>query len=147
MARPTDFRPEFITQAKKLARLGATDHQIAEFFEVTPRTLHRWKINHPKFCHALKQGKDEMDGAVEQSLCRRATGYSFDAVKIMQHEGEVIEAPYVEHVPPDTTAMIFWLKNRQPEKWRDRRELTGDGGGPVTVQIVRFGDKNDPPAA
>lgn len=49
-------------------------------------------------------------------------GYSYDAVKIFQHNGKPVKVPYVEHVPPDTTACIFWLKNRKPEAWRDVKD-------------------------
>jgi hypothetical protein len=60
---------------------------------------------------------------VEQSLYRRAVGYSYDAVRIMGYAGEYTHVPYVEHLPPDTTACIFWLKNRRRDLWRDRHML------------------------
>lgn len=121
--RPSKYKPEFAAQATKLCELGATDREVADFFEVSERTLYRWQQEHPEFCQALKDGKDVADERVERSLYRRATGYSFDAEKIMQHQGRVLRVPYVEHVPPDTTAMIFWLKNRRAEKWRDKHEV------------------------
>jgi hypothetical protein len=64
------------------------------------------------------------DRRVEQSLYRRAVGYSYDTVKIMGYQGEYTHVPYVAHVPPDTTACIFWLKNRQRDLWRDRVDAT-----------------------
>jgi hypothetical protein len=79
-----------------------------------------WKHVHPEFLESLKLGKETADRRVEQSLCRRAVGYSYDAVKIMGYEGEYTHVPYVEHVPPDTTACIFRLKNRRRQDWRDR---------------------------
>ena len=62
-------------------------------------------------------------------------GYTHDAVKIFQHQGEPVRVPYREHVPPDTTAAIFWLKNRRPEEWRDRHnhEISGKNGGAIEV--------------
>jgi hypothetical protein len=69
-----------------------------------------------------KDGKEEADKRVERSLCNRAISYSYDAEKIFcDKNGKVTRVPYVEHVPPDVTACIFWLKNRKPPEWRDVR--------------------------
>lgn len=126
--RPSKYRSEMIEQARKLATLGATDREMADFFEVSESTFYLWKLEHPELSEALKQSKEAADERVEHSLYRRALGYSHDAVKIVQVGGEVVNAPYVEHYPPDTTAAIFWLKNRRPKEWRDRQELTGADG-------------------
>jgi len=130
MGRPTKFQPEFVVQAEKLAGLGATDREVADFFEIDEATVYRWKHTHPDFCEALKVGKQTADERVEQSLYRRALGYSHDAVKMFMPGGatEPVVAPYVEHYPPDTTAAIFWLKNRKPDEWRDKvqTELSGE---------------------
>lgn len=120
--RPSKFKREFVDQARKLALLGATDREVAEFFEVKESTLYRWKHEYPELSEALKLGKEAADQRVEQSLYRRATGYSHDSVKIFQYEGQPVEVPFTEHYPPDTTAAIFWLKNRRPDLWRDRQE-------------------------
>lgn len=117
--RPSSFKAEFCEQAAKLCALGATDQEIADFFKVSARTIYRWLAEFPEFCQSLKVAKDEADARVERSLYHRAVGYEHEAVKIMAVAGEVVKVPYVEHVPPDTTAMIFWLKNRQSDKWRD----------------------------
>src|SRR6478736_8345842 len=122
MARPTSYKPEYADQARKLAELGATDRETAEFFKVAESTVYLWKHTHPEFSEALKTGKVSADERVVQSLYRRALGYSHDAVKIMTAEGQVVRENYVEHYPPDTTAMIFWLKNRRPDEWRDKTE-------------------------
>ena len=121
--RPTAYQPEFVEQAEKLAKLGATDMEIADFFEVDVRTINRWKITHPEFCQSLKEGKDEADAKVIRSLFQRATGFEHDSVKIFCQEGQVIEAPFREFVVPDTTACIFWLKNRRSKEWRDKTEV------------------------
>lgn len=127
--RPSKFKPEFVDQARKLCELGATDEEVAEFFEVSARTVYRWQTEHEAFCQALKAGKVAADERVERSLYHRAVGYTFDAEKVFQFQGEVVRAPIREHVPPDTTAAIFWLKNRRPEIWRDlsRQEVTHSG--------------------
>jgi hypothetical protein len=117
--RPSKYKPEHAPQAAKLCRLGATDKELAEFFGVSESTLNLWKAEYAEFSESLKQGKQEADGRVEQSLYRRALGYSHDAIKIMTVGNDVQKVPYVEHYPPDTTACIFWLKNRKPTEWRD----------------------------
>lgn len=117
--RPSGYKPEYAEQAEKLCRLGATDIELADFFEVSDRTIYRWQSIYPDFCQALKAGKETADDRVERSLFHRATGYSFDSEKVFQYQGEIIRAKTREHVPPDTTAMIFWLKNRRQGDWRD----------------------------
>lgn len=127
MARPSKFNPAFCDQARKLCKLGATDLEIADFFAVNIATLYRWKNDHPEFCEALKEAKEEANNRVVESLYHRATGYSHDAVKIFNGQDGVVTVPFREHYPPDTTAAIFWLKNRQPAEWRDKtdHELMG----------------------
>ncbi len=136
--RPTAYKPEYAEQVVHLCKLGATDEELARFFGVTVRTLYRWKAQHEAFCQAIKITGAEADQRVERSLYARAVGYNYDAVKIMMHKGVVITEKYREHVPPDTTAMIFWLKNRQPEQWRDvhRQEHTGKDGGPIEHTVT-----------
>ncbi len=122
-----------VKQAEKLAKLGATDREVAEFFDVTVRTIYRWKNENDSFCQALKTGKEFADDRVERALYHRALGYSFDAVKIFADPktGSEHVVDYVEHCPPDTTAAIFWLKNRRPDEWRDKRDVEHSGN--VTV--------------
>lgn len=133
--RPTKFRKEFVTQATKLCQLGATDQEIADFFEVEVRTIYRWKGQFPEFCQALKAGKEEADARVERSLYQQAIGYEQDEVKIfMPAQSETpVYAPYRAKVAPNVTAAIFWLKNRRSQEWRDKQqtELTGADGGPI----------------
>lgn len=125
--RPSKYRPEFVEQARKLCLLGATDKEVADFFEVTEQTLNNWKADHPEFFESLKIAKDEADKRVEKSLYRRALGYTHDSVKILQNSGEPVIVPYVEHYPPDTVACIFWLKNRKPDEWRDVKAVEHSG--------------------
>ena len=131
--RPGEYKPEYAEQARMLCALGATDEDLASFFKVSARTVYRWTARHADFCQALKSGKDPADDRVERSLYHRAVGYTFDAVKIVQARGEIKLVPYKEHLPPDTTAAIFWLKNRRKEHWRDAKDhaLTGADGGPL----------------
>lgn len=140
--RPSKFRRDIVERARKLALLGATDREMADFFEVAESTFYLWKLEHPELSEALKVGKEAADERVEHSLYRRALGYSHDAVKIVQVGGEVVNAPYVEHYPPDVTAAIFWLKNRRPQEWREKvqAELTGKDGGPIETAVAPSDD-------
>ncbi len=136
--RPTKYDPSYCEQARKLCRLGATDVEIADFFDVTASTVSRWKLEHPEFLEALKESKSEADARVEESLYHRAVGYTYDAVKVFQHKGEeAVIVPYREHVPPCVTAGIFWLKNRQRDKWRDKvdHEHSGKDGESIKVEV------------
>lgn len=123
--RPTKYCRQYEEQARKLCKLGATVPDLADFFGVAVSTVNLWASRYPAFSDSLKAGREIADQAVEQSLFRRAIGYEHDAVKIMQHQGSAVIVPYVERYPPDTTACIFWLKNRKPEQWRDKKEVEG----------------------
>ncbi len=128
--RPSDYKDEYAAQASKLAALGATDQEVADFFEVDVRTIYRWKHVHEDFCQSLKVGKDIADERVERSLYQKAIGYEQDEVKIFMPSGadEPVYAPFRAKIAPDTTAAIFWLKNRQSKQWRDRQEIEHSGG-------------------
>lgn len=131
--RPSKYKPEFADQARKLCLLGATDADMADFFDVSESTINNWKQEHPEFLESLKSGKMEADAAVAQSLYRRALGYEHDAIKIMAYEGHSWEHAYTEKYAPDTTAAIFWLKNRRPDLWRDKQNIEHSGELPVLV--------------
>ena len=134
--RPTKFKPEFAKQAAKLAELGATDQELADFFEIEVRTLYRWKHDHDEFCQALKSGKDIADERVERSLYQRAIGYEQDEVKIFMPSGATkpIYADYRAKIAPDVTAAIFWLKNRRSQDWRDKQDIEHSGSYTV-IQV------------
>lgn len=135
MARPTKYKAEYCEQAHKLVLLGATDTQLADFFEVTEQTINNWKLQHEEFFESLKLGKEEADSRVEESLYNRATGYSHPEDKVFNNNGEIITHRVIKHYPPDPTSMIFWLKNRQPEQWRDRVEHTGKDGADLNPEV------------
>lgn len=127
--RPSSYQPEFAEQARKLCELGATDIEVADFFDVSGRTIYRWQLKYPEFCQALKAGKDIADERVERSLYHKATGYTYEAEKVFQYQGEIVRAKVREHIPPDTTSMIFWLKNRRPDAWRDVHKVEHGNAG------------------
>jgi hypothetical protein len=134
--RPTKFQPEFVEQAEKLCKLGATDVEVADFFKVDVRTIYRWKAEHEGFCHALKTGKQAADERVVSSLFARATGFEHDDVDIRVVDGKIVQTRIRKVYAPDTTAGIFWLKNRRPAEWRDRHDI--EQSGELTVNITRF---------
>ena len=120
--RPTKFKPEYTEQAEKLAMLGATDEQMAEFFHVTFQTFNNWKKDFPDFFESLIEAKDYANNKVKRSLFERATGYNHPEEKVFCTQGEITTHDTVKHYPPETVAAIFWLKNRDPENWRDVKE-------------------------
>lgn len=136
--RPSKYKDTFAKQAEKLCALGATDEDLADFFEVGIRTIANWKAQHEDFLHALKGGKDQADDRVERSLYQRAVGYSFDSEKVFNNKGEIVRAKTREHCPPDVTAQIFWLKNRRQTDWRDKHDhtLANPDGSPVVFQTI-----------
>lgn len=116
-----------LEQVGKLTRKGWTDAELADFYSVTQQTIDNWKKQSPQFFGSLKEGKAEADAKVERCLFERATGYSHAEDKIFIHEGCPVVVPTTKHYPPDTTAAIFWLKNRNQENWRDKQEIKQDG--------------------
>lgn len=142
IGRPTPFKNEFCDQAITLCKLGATDVELAEFFKVCVQTLHNWKNNHPEFFEALKKGKEIFDTErVEGALRHRALGYSHPEEKIFCNgDGEVTTVQTEKHFAPDVTACIFWLKNRQPTRWRDRAEISVEGadGAPLVPSRIEL---------
>ena len=115
MARPTDYRQEYAEQARKLCLLGFTDKQLADFFDVNESTITRWKQKYPEFCTSIKKGKAVADAQVVDSLYNRALGMEVTEVEVRDDGKKKVKRVTKKHIPPDTTAQIFWLKNRQPE--------------------------------
>lgn len=115
--------PEGLIKLEGWARDGLTDEQIAKNIGINRDTLYRWKKAYPDFSDALKRGKEVIDRQVENALLKRALGYTYDEVTF---EDGVEVKRVRKQVVPDTTAQIFWLKNRKPEEWRDKREIVKD---------------------
>lgn len=145
--RPSSYKPEFAAQAERLCELGATDPELAEYFGVALQTIRYWMITKPDFLEAVKKAKTACDNRVERTLYHRAVGYEYMEevpMKVKGDEGEEVKVIEVrKHVPPDTTAMIFWLKNRRKDQWRDvsRHELTGADGKDLGAR--RYKDLTD----
>lgn len=126
--RPTAYLPVYAEQARRLAMLGLTDVEMAEFFSVSERTLNTWKKAHPDFLQSLKAGKIEADTHVASSLYQSAIGGHVVTETRVQEapDGNITRTTETKQVPPNVTAQVFWMKNRQPSKWRDKQEIQQD---------------------
>ena len=102
------------------ARSGLTDEQIAKNIGINRTTLYDWKKKETNIADALKKGKEVIDFEVENALLKRALGYEYEEET---YENGILTKKVKKHVAPDTTAQIFWLKNRQVKKWRDKVEI------------------------
>jgi len=133
VGRPSLYDPKHHPKlAFWLAQAGLTDEQMAEELAVHVDTLYEWRKGHPEFSEALKSGKATPDDEVEAALLRRAKGFKY------------VEQGKERVALPDTTACIFWLKNRRPGEWRDKREhdVTGSVKGPLIVMMGDDGDED-----
>lgn len=111
----------------RLSKLGMTDALISQSVGITEATLTGWKKKYPDFFMSLKDAKSEYDENVETALYNRALGFQTTEQKAMVVDGKIEIVDVDKTYPPDATSMIFWLKNRQPEKWRDKREIEHTG--------------------
>ena len=102
------------------ARCGLTDEQIAKNMGIAPSTLYEWKKKSKEFSESLKKGKEVIDFEVENALLKRALGYEYEEET---YENGILTKKVKKQVPPDTTAQIFWLKNRKKEQWREKVEV------------------------
>lgn len=134
------------------ARDGLVNEQIANEIGIHPSTLYDWQKKYPEIAEVLKRGKDVIDRKVENALLKRALGYKYEEITYEKTEvmgidevGNMDMVPgtkiktVIKEVIPDTTAQIFWLKNRKPEQWRDKQqtEVTGKDGGPIEIADAR----------
>nr|DAW99724.1 MAG TPA: terminase small subunit [Caudoviricetes sp.] len=125
------------------ARDGLTDEQIATNMGITRSTLYEWKNKYSDISDALKEGKEVVDRQVENALLKSALGYMYDEVTEERRDDELVVTKVVhKEVQPNTTAQIFWLKNRKRAEWRDRVEnaITGADGGAVKVETLTESD-------
>ncbi len=139
--RPSKYDPEVTpVLAKYWARDGLTEAEMATRFGVCRDTLHEWKRKYSEFSDALKESKEIADRQVEDSLYRRAVGFEYEEIKVIAtKDGKTAKVEKTKKfIAPDVTAQIFWLKNRQPERWRDvqRQEHTGANGGPIKTETT-----------
>jgi hypothetical protein len=164
LGRPPKYDPgRVLPIARAMAKLGATDQELAIALQVSITTISLWARTHKEFLKAIKPAKRTADDRVEQSLYRRANGYEFDSEDLIPYdhittvtrtgadgkpeevtirEKRVLHEPTVKKVPPDTTAAIFWLKNRRKDRWRDFKatELSTPPGRPLEFSSAAPGE-------
>ena len=110
------------------AREGLTDEQIAEKIGIHRDTLNEGKTKYPDISDTLKKGKEVVDLQVENALLKRALGYEYEEISKKYESGTLTEKKVtIKQVIPDTTAQIFWLKNRRPDKWKDKQDVQVSG--------------------
>jgi hypothetical protein len=138
--RPTKYKPEFCKIGVAMAKLGATDADLASEFAVSIATINLWKVKHPEFSESVKVDKAVADQKVVESLFKRAMGYTVTEEEIKVIDGKIERVEVTKHYPPDPTSMIFWLKNRDKANWRDKHEFEHSGGISV-VQANELDEK------
>lgn len=134
--RPSKYDEAFPAVAYEQCLLGATDKELAEFFDIAESTLYEWKKEYPEFSEAIKRGKAPADGEIAAALYNRAHGaewveeqafklktVTYDNGKRLKEEERLEVVEVTRRAPPDTTAAIFWLKNRRPDLWRDKQQV------------------------
>lgn len=110
-----------LTLLEGWARDGLTDEQIAHNMNINTSTLYNYKKQHLEISEALKKGKEIVDYEVENALLKKALGYTETLKKQkVTNLGDIVDYKEEVYISPDTTAMIFWLKNRKPDKWREK---------------------------
>lgn len=147
---PTKFKSEYCEQVRKLALLGATDAEIAEFFDVCEATINNWKIDFPEFLESLRAGKIKADSEIANSLYERAKGaeweeevafkvksIAYEKGKKISEEERIETATVTRRAPPDTQAASLFLRNRRHKDWKEKveHEHNGKDGTPLVPMI------------
>jgi hypothetical protein len=132
--RPSSYKTEFAKQARNLCLLGATNEDLADFFDVAVSTVDLWIKEREDFSGSVKEGRVTADAKVARRLYERACGYSHPEERLFQVGDSYIRVDTVKHYPPDTAAAFIWLKNRRRGQWTDRTEQHHTGNVTVVVQ-------------
>lgn len=155
--RPTSYKPEYAEQVKKLCLLGATDKDIADFFDVAEATVNNWKLQHVEFLESIKEGKKIADIEIALSLYDGAKDRIVTekkAIKLKEvfwKDGKRCEKETVQYVdeerliPGDFRSQSLWLRNRSPKNWKERQEVdhTTNGKDMNTTIKIGYGTTGD----
>lgn len=120
MDKKTEFDKNKLEEFKSLSKKGYTERELAKKFDISVKQLAEWKETYPELMKILEENEEYFDDKVEQALLKRALGYEYEETEIVaSKDGKTSRVKKIKkEVPPDTTAIIFWLKNRNPKKWR-----------------------------
>lgn len=137
---PNKFKKEYTGLVYKYCLLGLKDTELADLFSICEKTLNNWKHEFPEFLQSMKKGKEIADSNVAHSLYKIANGYSCKDTKFATFEGKITDSKeYTKNYPPSEKACEFWLKNRQPKRFRDKQEIEHSG---EIEQVVFYIPKN-----
>ena len=139
--RPTKFNEEIQKQMELLYKEGFTDKKVAKVLLIDEATINNWKIAHPRFFESLKDWKLEADRDVVKSLYKRACGFKIKEAKVGFFNGMATVEEIEKEILPDPTSMIFWLKNRQPDQWREKSQVEFDHTNAKDETLVSLAKK------
>lgn len=143
--RPVKYDPIMNERAFRMAFLGSSNEQIAESLAISPDTLYQWMHKYPMFSESINKGKLDPVGAVKAALYHRAIGYSHPSEEISVSFGTVTRVKTTKQYAPDTAAAFIFLKNVDPENWRDKREIgfTNKDNEDINIFELPKNDRND----
>lgn len=139
--RPTLYRPDYCELARNYCLLGATNAELAGFFDVAPRTIDNWISAQPEFAVAVKKGRALADARVARCLYERAVGYEQKVERTVLHQGQERTLTDTVCHPPDIRACIFWLRNRQPRAWSGRPAASQDNTADLMAILDAAGER------
>lgn len=130
---------EGLTKIEGWARDGLTNEQISHNIGITSATLYEWQKKYVEIADTLKKGKEVVDRQVENALLKRALGYRYEEVtRELSESGDLsITKIVTKEVQPDTTAQIFWLKNRKPDDWREKPDKVFTERAKADTELAR----------
>lgn len=128
------YKPEYAEQMRKMFLLGLRDVDVCGILGIGVQCLADWRHRYPEVAEATKNGKAVADAEVAASMYDLACGYSHPDIHISKNSktGAVEFTPFMKHYKPDVVAQIFWLKNRQRDKWKDRQDVNVTGDPEIT---------------
>lgn len=138
--RPTEYRKDFADIARIVCSLyGSTIAELARFFKVNEERIHGWIAEYPEFDKAVHDRSSEMNMQIMGRLARRALGFYANTEKIFYDvkRADVVRVPTKEYHPPSENAIFFWLKNRLPDLWKDRKELDTTENRNISIEIFK----------
>ena len=139
--RPSEYNGEETCKlAKNMAKAGLSHTIMARILGIAPSTFSLWKAQHPAFLKALEQGTEQVDKALETTAIQRALGYSYETEKAFQTG---VKMTVVETLPPEPSLLKFMLERRQPEKYREIKEVqhTHNAGAMFQEFLKRMDDR------